>query len=106
MKARAGVVLAAIACVTSLAAAGGASAASPAVCGPGDRPEPGVQGQVPRAVQGDESRKGFWCGMREVGHTDIDNRGGNYGLAWIGDCAYVTTFQARRPAGRRPPAWR
>ncbi|MGH2968979.1 MAG: LVIVD repeat-containing protein, partial [Solirubrobacteraceae bacterium] len=66
-------------------------------------PEPGLQGQVPRAVQGEESRKGFWCGMREVGRSDIGNRGGNYGHAWIGDCAYVTTFQPR-PMSEEPPA--
>lgn len=88
----------------ALPAADAARAASPAVCGPGDRPEPGVQGQVPRAVQGEESRKGFWCGMREVGHSDIDNRGGNYGLAWIGDCAYVTTFQSHTPYVEEHPA--
>ena len=74
-----------------LGSAGSAEAKSPAVCGPGDRPEPGLQGQVPKAVQGDESRKGFWCGMREVGHNDVLNRGGNYGHAWVGDCAYVTS---------------
>ena len=75
-----------------LSLAGGAHAASPAVCGPGDRPEPGLQGQVPKAVQGNESLKGFWCGMHEVGHSDLANRGANYGHAWIGDCAYVTQF--------------
>ena len=74
-----------------LGAAGPAQAKSPAVCGPGDRPEPGLQGQVPKAVQGEESRKGFWCGMREVGRNDVLNRGGNYGHAWVGDCAYVTS---------------
>jgi hypothetical protein len=79
-----------------------AEARSPAACGPADRPEPALQGQVPLAAQGDESRAGFWCNMRLVGHTDIDNRGANYGMAWIGDCAYVTTFRARSesaPAG-------
>ena len=75
----------------ALGVAGGAEAKSPAICGPGDRPEPGLQGQVPKAVQGDESRKGFWCGMREVGRNDVLNRGGNYGHAWVGDCAYVTS---------------
>ena len=74
-----------------LCSAGSAEAKSPAVCGPGDRPEPGLQGQVPKAVQGDESRKGFWCGMREIGRNDVLNRGGNYGHAWVGDCAYVTS---------------
>jgi hypothetical protein len=85
-----------------LGAPGSAAAVSPAVCGPGDRPEPGLQGQVPKAVQGDESRKGFWCGMREVGHNDVLNRGGNYGHAWVGDCAYVTsalTGEEEAPSG-------
>ena len=85
-----------------LGAAGPAEANSPALCGPGDRPEPGLQGQVPKAVQGDESRKGFWCGMRQVGHNDVLNRGGNYGHAWVGDCAYVTsalTGEEEAPSG-------
>ncbi len=80
-----------VAAALALGVTTGAEAKSPAVCGPGDRPEPGLQGQVPKAVQGDESRKGFWCGMREVGHNDVLNRGGNYGHAWVADCAYVTS---------------
>jgi hypothetical protein len=87
--------IAALAALAVASAPGGAQAASPAVCGPGDRPEPALQGQVPKAVQGEESRKGFWCGMREVGSNDIGNRGGNYGHAWVGDCAYVTTALTR-----------
>lgn len=80
-----------LAAVIAMGAAGSAEAASPAVCGPGDRPEPGLQGQVPKSTHGAESVKGFWCGMREVGHNDVLNRGGNYGHAWVGDCAYVTS---------------
>jgi len=77
-----------------------AAAKSPAICGPGDRPEPGLQGQVPKANQGDDSRKGYWCGAREVGHQNILNRGANYGHAWMDDCAYVTTaFAAEEEPG-------
>jgi hypothetical protein len=84
--------LAAAVCSGVLAAgAVPAAAKSPAICGPGDRPEPGLQGQVPKANQGDDSRQGYWCNLREVGKQNILNRGGNYGHAWIGDCAYVTS---------------
>jgi hypothetical protein len=80
-----------LAAAIAAVAAGPAAAKSPAVCGHGDRPEPGLQGQVPKASQGDDSRKGYWCGMREIGRHDVLNRGGNYGHAWVGDCAYVTS---------------
>ena len=91
--------LAAAATAVLLAAAAPAAAKSPAVCGPGDRPEPGLQGQVPKANQGDDSRQGYRCGLREVGRQNILNRGGNYGHAWVADCAYVTTAFAEEDPG-------
>lgn len=67
-----------------------AAAGSPAICGPGDVPETGLQGQVPRAVQL-AGFEGFRCGLELVGQNTIRDRGGNHQLAAMGDCAYYTT---------------
>lgn len=94
--------LAGLAVLLTVAGAAPAAAKSPAGCGPGDRPEPALQGQVPLAVQGEESRKGFWCAISAVGHSDLGNRGANYQLAWSQDCAYVSSIFApseSEPAG-------
>jgi hypothetical protein len=66
-----------------------AEAASEAVCGPGDRPETGLQGQVPpSARQPPDGFQGFWCGMRKVGQNTIFDRG-SYGTTARWDhCAY------------------
>ncbi len=91
-----------LALVLILAAVPAAAAKSPAACGEADRPEPALQGQVPKASQGDDSRKGYWCGIRVVGHTTLEDRGANYQLAWSGDCAYVSSIfagQEDAPAG-------
>lgn len=88
--------------VLAIAFAPSVAAKSPATCSDSDRVEPGLQGQVPKASQGEDSRKGYWCAIRPVGHTDIDSRGANYQLAWSGDCAYVSTVFAgseQEPAG-------
>lgn len=63
-------------------------------CGPKDRPEPGIQGDVPKAEQ-DANRAygGYNCGLALVGHTILASDGrtptGNANMAWAGDCAYV-----------------
>lgn len=57
--------------------------ASPALCGPGDMPEPGIQGDVPAGV-----RTGSYnCGVRLVGQ--IPQLSGT--VQGIGKCAYVRT---------------
>jgi hypothetical protein len=55
--------------------------------------EPGLQGQVPKADQdsGRSTRPYMW-NMRLVGQQDIQNRGENGNLGWIGDCAYVAAY--------------
>ena len=67
-----------------------AHAKSPARCGPGDRTEQALQGQVPRSLQL-EGFKGYRCGMRLVGQNTVNNRGGNHQLATLGTCAYYAT---------------
>src|SRR3972149_5854078 len=52
--------------------------------------EPALQGQVPLAdQQSGRSLKPYMANMRLVGQQDIQNRGENGNLGWIGDCAYV-----------------
>lgn len=71
-------------------AAGVTSAAS--LSAQGDRPEPGLRGQIPLASQqSGDSAKGYWRGLRLVGQNTILDRGANFSMAWVGDCAYVTT---------------
>src|SRR5437763_934242 len=59
-------VLAAV--MTALLACAGAQAKSPAQCGPTDRPETGLQGQIPipDRVSG-RSVQGYTCNLTEVG---------------------------------------
>jgi hypothetical protein len=52
---------------------------SPALCGPGDTPEPGIQGEVPAAQTAN-----YNCGVKLIGQLD---RGGN--VQGIGQCAYI-----------------
>src|SRR5436305_9535922 len=59
-------------------------------CGPLDKPETGLQGDVPRADQlSGRAMQGYNCGVALVGHTDLGGRGGNANMAWAGDCPYV-----------------
>ena len=61
-------------------------------CSPGDRPETGVQGQVPLADQlSGRSQQGYWCNLRPVGSNDIGGQGGDTQMTWYGDCAYRST---------------
>src|SRR5688500_15055256 len=51
---------------------------------------PAVQGQIPLAdQQSGRSQQPYSWNMRLVGQQDIQNRGENGNLGWIGDCAYV-----------------
>lgn len=55
----------------------------------GDRPEPGVQGEVPAADQlSGASRQGYWCNIRWVSSNDLEGRGADIQLTWHRDCAY------------------
>src|SRR3990172_4042203 len=55
--------------------------------------EPALQGQVPLAdQQSGRSLKPYMWNMRLVGQQDIQNRGENGNLGWIGDCAYVSAY--------------
>ena len=55
--------------------------------------EPALQGQVPLADQeSGRSLKPYMWNMRLVGQQDIQNRGQNGNLGWIGDCAYVSAY--------------
>jgi hypothetical protein len=59
-------------------------------CGKLDKPETGIQGDVPRAdQQSGRALQGYNCGVALIGHTDLGARGGNANMAWAGDCAYV-----------------
>jgi len=55
-------------------------ATSPAHCGPGDHPEPGMQGEVPPG-----STPAWDCGVRAVGYLP----GANGTMAVAGHCAYT-----------------
>ncbi|HVE68098.1 MAG TPA: hypothetical protein VNB64_05905 [Solirubrobacteraceae bacterium] len=78
---------------------GSKSAATPKAygdCGPGARPEPGLQGQVPRSAQDSgHSKLGYRCNLKLVGQNDIHARGANFQLAWYRDCAYVGSVGGR-----------
>ena len=51
--------------------------------------ETGLQGEVPRADQmSGRSKQGYIKNMKVIGHTDVNNRGGNGHLGWIDECAY------------------
>ena len=70
-------------------------------CDPGDRPEPGLQGEVPPDVRNGRSAwGGSFCNMELIGYNDIDKQGmSRYGrsftrqwaMSWYRDCAYVET---------------
>ena len=80
-------------------------------CAPGDRPETGVQGEVPAADQlTGRSRQGYWCNIRPVANNDLGGTGADIQLAWYKTCAYqlapkgdeasdgVAVLDVRRPA--------
>jgi hypothetical protein len=108
------VVLASITLALILPATPAAAAASPtAMCGHGDRPESGLQGQTTLAdMASGRSQDPYWCGLRIVGRHDILNRGSNWQLARVEHCAYVSTMngvtavrpEPNDPLTTRPPA--
>src|SRR2546423_9393958 len=60
-------------------------------CGRGDRPETGVQGEVPAVDQvTGASRHGYRCNLRPVATNDLGGRGGDIQLTWYKQCAYQT----------------
>lgn len=72
----------------------GADPGTAALCGPGDNPEPGLQGDVPKsAQQSGAAEAGYNCGLALVGHVNLtngDRQTSNANMAWSGDCAYVS----------------
>lgn len=83
--------IAAVLLATGLLSACGTSSA-PTGSGDGDLLETGLQGQVPIADQlSGRAALGYRKGLRLVGQNTILDRGANFSLAWIDDCAYVTT---------------
>ena len=70
---------------------GGITPSAGAACGELDRPETGVQGDVPLADQlSGRASEGYTCGLSVVGANTLGGRGGNGNMAWVGDCAYLT----------------
>jgi hypothetical protein len=81
--------------LSSAFAADEAQAESFCVPGPGDRPEPGVQGGVLLSErQPPDGFQGHWCGARKVGQHALYNRGSFGDLQVIvddrGHCAYAS----------------
>ncbi|MGH8540959.1 MAG: LVIVD repeat-containing protein [Stenotrophobium sp.] len=77
-----------------LAACGNSSAptSTSALAPADDLPETGLQGEVPLADQlSGRAALGYRKGLRLVGQNNIMSRGANFDLAWLDDCAYVTT---------------
>lgn len=61
-----------------------------AICGPGDNPEPGMQGETPLAdLTAGRTAKPYVCGMRIVARLDPWDRGENAFLKRSRTCAYV-----------------
>ena len=63
---------------------------APAACGPGSRPEPGLQGQVPKEDRDSgRSRQGYSCNLRLVGQ--YQGEGSGVVSDYNGRCAYLST---------------
>lgn len=65
-----------------------------AECGPGSRPETGLQGQVPLADrQSGRSSQGYTCNLDLVGHYGAAEgfEGAEWQLTWFDHCAYYDT---------------
>jgi hypothetical protein len=66
------------------------SGAGTSGCGRLDRPETGLQGEVPAADQvSGRALQGYNCGLALVGHVSLSGASAN--MAWAGHCAYVAT---------------
>ena len=63
-----------------------------AECGPGSRPENGMQGQVP-AEDRDSGRSadGYQCNLEQIGGSQ-HGEGASWQFAWYEDCAYYGTL--------------
>src|SRR3712207_1259251 len=77
--------------VAAAAATGTPGFAVPkAKCGPGSKPETGLQGQVPMVDQiSGRSMEGYRCNLELVGQYTGD--GGAIMMAWHRNCAYMPT---------------
>lgn len=65
-------------------------AVAAAQCGPKDRPETGLGGDVPLTDQiTGRAQEGYSCGLSLVGYSSLGARGDNANMAWAGDCAYI-----------------
>lgn len=63
-------------------------------CGPGSRPETGLQGEVPVADRkSGRSADGYDCNLELVGHYGAEQgfEGATWQLTWFDDCAYFGT---------------
>src|SRR6476661_8872353 len=82
------VVAVVLAACAALGGAGSAFAASPALCGPGDKLETGLQGQLPQADRASgRAADGYTCNLTEVGFypsTSFAN------FDTYGNCAYYS----------------
>jgi hypothetical protein len=59
-------------------------------CGPGSRPEPGLQGEVPvSARKSGASTAGYWCNLKLVGH--YLGEGASWQDTWYRHCGYYDT---------------
>src|ERR1700751_3129279 len=78
-----------LAVVMTVLAAGAASAQdarSPAACNPLDKPETGIQGDVPMAdQQSGRSAEGYNCGLSLLSEVSLSGTG----VQGVGHCAYV-----------------
>lgn len=64
---------------------------APKSCARGARPEPGIQGRVPRAHRDSgRSARGYWCNLRLVGQRQDD--GGGIVSAVYQHCSYTGAF--------------
>jgi hypothetical protein len=66
----------------------------PEACAPGDRPETGIQGEVPVADRkSGRSKEGYNCNLTLVGHYSRSDgfEGASYQASYYGDCAYYET---------------
>jgi hypothetical protein len=83
-----------IALVAQQAAAPEVKATPSAKCGPGSKPEPSIQGRLPKEeVDSGRAAEGYWCNIRRVGQSG--NTGGFKVLRYIDEngheCAYYDT---------------
>lgn len=79
---------------------GSQEAVPAAECGPGSRPETGVQGQVPRADRSSgRSRQGYQCNLELVGK--YQGSGAGVVSARYGRCVYMGSFGSSIPTAQR-----